>query len=74
MFGVGGEVATLVSVYGIQFVHLVFGEADRAELRDAQAESEYDEEGERGDNGPIERTGEAQAANSGNVKRRCRGI
>ena len=44
---------------GIQFVHLVFGETDGAELRDAQTETKDDEKGERADDGPIKRTGEA---------------
>ena len=58
MLGVCGEVATLVSVYGIQFVHLVFGETDRIELRNAQTEPEYDEQSERPGDGPIELTGQ----------------
>jgi hypothetical protein len=36
-------IATLVSVHGIQFVHFIFGEADRAKLGEAKAKAEDDQ-------------------------------
>ncbi len=70
MFGVGGEVAALVSVNGIQFVHFVFGEADGAELGDAQTETEDDEEGKSADDGPVESANQTEAIDSP----RCRAL
>ena len=51
----------LVSVYGIQFVYLVFGKPDRAELSDAQTESENNKECQSADSGLVESTNYSEA-------------
>ena len=58
------EVAALVRVNGIQFVHFVFGEADGAELGDAQAETEDDEEREGANDRPIESANQTEPIDS----------
>lgn len=54
----------LISVNGIQFVHFIFGEADRAELGNAQTEAEDYEESKTADDGPIKSSNETEALNS----------
>jgi len=49
-------IATLVSVYGIQFVHFIFGEADRAELGDVKAKAEDNQKSKTTGYGPIKST------------------
>ena len=51
-------------MYGIQFVHFIFGEADRAELGNAQTDAEDYEESTTADDGPIKSSNETEALNS----------
>ena len=53
MLGVGGNVASPVSLHRFNFIHFVFSEADGAKATDAETEADYDEYRKRAGHDPL---------------------
>ena len=52
MLGIGGDVASLISLHRVNFVHFIFSETDGAQVTNAKPEADNDQDCEHADHSP----------------------